>query len=125
MKTPGPQSSCREAFGGFVNLTLESTLKNFSTASFTFLRLCLIFLGLVYVFFLRFFPPPANSRFRKTVDSSSTPHSASTWATSRVRPPKDRHCSAAGTPQAAATCCCKLATSRRKICILAHAPPSR
>merc|ERR1719329_1308421 len=55
--------------------------------------LCLIFLGLVYVFFLRFLPPPSTPEFKKRVDSSSTPHSPRTSVARRDRPAKIRRCS--------------------------------
>merc|ERR1719350_1546585 len=112
MNTPGPQISLGQTFRSMDTFSLESTLYNFNTASFTFLRLCLIFLGFVYVFFLRFLPPPASSRLRKTVDSSSRPHSPSTWVVaSSDRPANDKHCWGVGTPQVAATHAFSPATS--------------
>merc|ERR1719471_2619749 len=102
MNTPGPQISLGHPFRSIDTFSLESTLYNFNTASFTFLRLCLIFFGLVYVFFLRFFPPPASASERKTVDSSVMPQSLPrTWTEFNEWPPKDKHCSLGGMPHAA------------------------
>merc|ERR1719401_1883403 len=98
MKTPGPHSSCGHSRRKRVTLSLESTLQNFSTASFTFFLLCLVFFGLVYVFFLRFLPPPCSSKDKKTVESSPRPHSPSFSASPSERPPNATRCSATGTP---------------------------
>merc|ERR1719183_2594928 len=74
------------------------------------MRLCLIFFGFVYVFFLRFLAPPESSGERKRVDSSEMPHAPSNSEFSRDRPPKIRRCSSAGKPCDAATCCFMLST---------------
>merc|ERR1719329_246101 len=92
--------------------------------------LCLIFLGLVYVFFLRFLPPPSSPAFKNRVDSSSTPHSPRISVATSERPPKIRRCSSKSSPSDATLSAASQTTdvvsparSRTKICILGTLSP--
>merc|ERR1719374_321834 len=94
-----------------LHLVVAVNLVELQHSELDFLLLCLIFLGLVYVFFLRFLPPPSKSRDRKTVESVVIPHAPMSSEHPRERPPKMRRCSSAGMPCDAAICAFRPATS--------------
>lgn len=66
----------------------QLTLYTLSILSLTFLCLCFAFLGLEYVFFFLFFPPPKSLRLASRVESFSMPNVVSRASSSTSWPPK-------------------------------------